>query len=91
MLLCPTMSSTALLVSTLYRSDTEMRVTTILAIVAIVAALGAITSLIPVQQVSAQSQADPDPNEHAFNSGTSTAHSQTPGNLPPFCHLGFRC
>jgi hypothetical protein len=36
-----------------------MRATTILAIVAIVAALGAVTSLIPTQQVSAYAQGPP--------------------------------
>ena len=60
-----------------------MRATTILAIVAIVTALGAVTSMIPVHQVSAQGQGPPTtfPSQgakHACNAVTQTFHENIP-------------
>ena len=63
---------------------TKMRATTILAIVAIVAALGAVTSLIPVQHVSA---AGP-PTSHFPGGGQSESPCGGGGGHvahPPFC------
>ena len=59
-----------------------MKATTILAIVAIVAALGAVTaaSMIPVHQVSAQAQGPPTspPNSHAANACNGAGASHVP-------------
>jgi len=60
-----------------------MRAITILAIVAIVAALGAVTSLVPTQHVSAagiiRGPPSSPPNPHA---GAACFHA---GEHPPFC------
>ena len=58
-----------------------MRSTTILAIVAIVVALGAATSLIPIHQTSAQAQGPP-PSFPGSDQGAT--HNQAPfGTCPP--------
>jgi hypothetical protein len=60
-----------------------MRATTIIAIVAIVAALGAVTSLIPIHQVSAQ--------DHGFPGGGQSSspcqrqHAGQAGSYNPHC------
>jgi len=58
-----------------------MRATTILAIVAIIAALGAVTSMIPVHQVSAQAQGPPisPPNSHA---GAALKNADSHNHIP---------
>jgi hypothetical protein len=48
----------------IWKSFTKMKTTTILAVVAIVAALGAVTPFIPIYQVSAASKANPNPNDN---------------------------
>ena len=61
-----------------------MRAITILAIVAIVAALGAVTILVPLQQVSAVGEPERPltaPNQNAFNgacAGAGAHHTGTP-------------
>lgn len=65
-----------------------MRATTILAIVAIVAALGTVTSLIPIHQVSAQAQGPPlsPPNSHAEAAlNNANSHNHIPFTLPCSC------
>jgi hypothetical protein len=59
----------------------NMRATAILAIVAIVAALGAVTSLIPIHQVSAQGKfpgggesSDPCQHQHPGQAGSHNPH-----------------
>jgi hypothetical protein len=66
-----------------------MNTTIILAIVAIIAVIGAVTSSIPIHQASAQgiSRGPPPfepPNQHAAGACDHTAN--TPHH-PPFCHV----
>jgi len=61
-----------------------MRATTILAIVAIVVALGAVTSLIPIHQVNAdRGRANPHPNDNALQNACANPSNSRPGI--PFC------
>ena len=62
-----------------------MKPTTILAIVAIVAALGAVTSLVPLQHVSATPAATNQPHHPCSNGEKNGITGQIPGQGPPFC------
>jgi hypothetical protein len=65
-----------------------MRITTIIAIIAIVAGVGAVTSLIPIHQVSAQAQGPPftPPGPPPYTPPASQAQNAcTQTSNPPFC------